>query len=353
MRLGIEWNLKNIIILSLAVILFVGTNVGQYYAIWGPKQDRMKAEYEAQVANLQAQLDAIGPMVNIWTIREGATDLYAGKQVEAGDLEVHQIPESLLNRSFVLEPQTVIGKYYKIAMTSGTPLSMDLVMEEPIEDTTREYDIIANVLPIGLRVGDYIDYRIVYPLGEDYIVLSHKRIEAINGKTLKVRLTETEIHMYQAALVDYFLQMQNGAMLYMTKYLEPGIQVPATTYYAVPKNILAIMIADPNILQMANEALNNATRSIIEKGFSDIPQEQGSKLSSGRNNMAGTVENGAVELENELRDKAQAEELVAQMGGESSVGESSPPAETTSSAGASPAASGDSGSLEIGEGVVE
>ena len=44
-------------------------------------------------------------------------------------------------------------------------------MAEPIEDSTREYDIVANILPIGLKEGDYIDFRIVYPLGEDYIVL--------------------------------------------------------------------------------------------------------------------------------------------------------------------------------------
>jgi len=352
--MNIEWNFKSIIIVSSAAILFVGTNVGQYYAIWGPKQDRMKAKYEAQVANLQAQLDAIGPMVNIWTIREGASDLYAGKQVEAGDLEVHQIPESLLNRSFVLEPQTVIGKYYKIAMTSGTPLSMDLVMQDPVEDTTREFDIVANVLPIGLRVGDYIDFRIVYPLGEDYIVLPHKRIEAINGKTVKVKLDETEVHNYQAALVDYFLQSPNGAALYMTKYLEPGIQVPAAPYYAVPKNILAIMIADPNILAKANEALNNATRSIIEKGVSNIPQEQGQRISSGRQSIAGTVDNAATELQTAQQQREQAEQVAADMAAGSAAGSvdmSSGGAVGGSEGGA--AAPGDSQNLQIGEGVVE
>ncbi|WP_027088406.1 SAF domain-containing protein [Cohnella panacarvi] len=336
-----EWNWKTILIIAAVVLLFVGTNVGQYYAIWEPKQADMKADYEGQIASLQERIEQIGPMVNIWTIREGGKSLYSGKQIQYEDLESREIPESLLVPSLVLEPETVVGKYYRVSLQSGTPLSMDLVMEQPVDDTTREYDVVAGVMPIGLRVGDYVDLRIVYPLGEDYIVLPHKRVQAINEKTVKMLLNEREIHFYQAALIDYFLNTEKGATLYMTKYLEPGIQKPASQFYAIPKNIEAIMLADPNITKKLNGEINDPIRSMIDTGNSAVTEEQGGKISSGRGTIQGAIEGGASEAAD--RDKAlqDAEESAAPA--VEPAPETIPSTDTTS----------EGGTLTIEKGVVE
>ncbi|MFB9277210.1 hypothetical protein [Cohnella cellulosilytica] len=297
--MNMEWNWKSILIVSLAAVVFLGTNIGQYYAIWQPKQEKMKTAYEGQIDDLQAKLDAIGPMVPIWTVAEDAPDLYPGKVVEHSDLAYQEIPESLLNRSFILEPDTIVGKYYKIALHGGTPLSMDLVMNEPLEDTIREFDVVASMLPIGLKVGDYVDYRIVYPLGEDFIVLTHKRIEAINDKTIKFKLNETEIHYYQAALIDYLLNKDKGSILYMAKYVEPGLQKPATEYYAIPANIEAVMLADPNILEKIDGDMNATMRKLIEAGIGNVSDEDGNKIASGRSEIAGKIDSGDKEAKDQ------------------------------------------------------
>lgn len=308
--MNMEWNFRTIGVIIGVVLLFIVTNVGQYFVLWGPKQEALRTSYEEQVAALQEKIDRIGPMVGIWTIREGVEGLFPGKQIDENDLDLREIPESLVTRSFVLDPESMIGKYYRIGLTGGTPLSLDFAMEDPLDDTTREYDVVSNVMPIGLKVGDYIDYRIVYPLGEDYIVLTHKRIEAINDKTIKLKLNESEIHTYQAALIDNFLNSEEGSILYLAKYLEPGIQKPAISYYAVPKNILAIMIADPNIIQKINSQLNNTTRTIIEAGIANASQEDGQAISSGRNEISGKIEGGSTEQKNEekARNEAKAKE---------------------------------------------
>lgn len=300
-----EWDWKKIVMIVAVTLLFLGTNIGQYYVIWKPDKQKLVADYEAQLAQMQSELDYVYPLVDIWAISDAALDVRPGKQIEASDLTVRQIPESLLSRSFVLEPQTVVGKYFKVAMEPGTPLSMELVMDEEVKDTVREYDLVSNVAPIGLRVGDYIDYRIVYPLGEDYIVLSRKRVEAIHDKTIKVKLDEEEIHYYQAALVDYFLQAERGASLYMTKYVEPGIQPSATAYYAVPDNIMAMLIADPNIVRMIDSGANELTRTMIESGIAAVSDEDGHRVYSGRNDVAGKVDSAAVAKEQEDRDSSQ------------------------------------------------
>jgi hypothetical protein len=307
--MNFEWNWKTIVVLSVVVLLFVGTNAGQYYFIWSPKQEKMKLNYEAKITALEAELKSYGDMINIWTVASDAK-LYPGQTVEFSHLEPRQIPESLLNESFILEPETVVGKYYKIALTSGTPLSMDLVMDEPVGDTVREFDVVASIMPIGLKVGDYVDYRIVYPYGEDYIVLPHKRVEAIHDKTIKFKMSETEIHYYQAALIDYFLNRDKGTVLYMTKYVEPGLQQAATRFYAIPKNIEAILLADPNVIHEMDEVrennemdkpdelseivrdLNEKMREIIETGISNVQDEDGRKIQSGRTEIAGKIDSG-------------------------------------------------------------
>ena len=105
-------------------------------------------------------------------------------------------------------------------------------------------------------------------------------MEAINGPTVKVRLNETEIHRYQASLVDYFMQSGRGAILYMTKYVEPGVQKPAEEYYAVPANVLTIMDIDPNIIEVINHEINNRYRANIEANIEAAEQVNQGALKS-------------------------------------------------------------------------
>ncbi|TQR44203.1 SAF domain-containing protein [Paenibacillus popilliae] len=354
--MNIEWNWRTITIVAGIAIVFIGTNVGQYFLIWGPKQEKLTASYNQEIATLQATIDRLGPMVGIWTIKDGVQGLYPGKEVAETDLELRQLPESLVNQSYVLDAESIIGKYYRIGLTPGTAISKDMVMEDNLDDTTREYDVVANVLPIGLKVGDYVDFRIVYPLGEDYIVLTHKRVEAIHDRTIKFKMDEKEIHMYQASLIDYFLQKKNGSSLYMAKYVEPGIQKEATQYYAVPKNILAIMVADPNIMSKINTDLNNSTRSMIDAGISRVSQEEGQDISSGRKEIEGKVDGGANQLKSEEKARKDAEELANPSGSEA-VTETAPttaPTPAPSGSGTTPNnAATEAPTLNIEKGVVE
>lgn len=353
--------------IALAVIL-VGSNLGQYLMIWKPKISDMKLSYEQHIADLQYQLEIIGPMVNVWGVRDGLNDLFPGRQIAQEDLTMRQMPESFVTQSLVLNPETIIGKYYRIGLLPGTTLSMDMVMEDPMDDTVREYDVVASVMPIGLKVGDYVDFRIVYPLGEDYIVLPRKRVEAIHDKTIKLKLSEMEIHFYQAALVDFFLNSKNGATLYLTKYLEPGIQDAATPYYAVPDNILAIIAADPNIMEKVDALINGAGRKIIDIGKSNVSTEDGSAIASGRNEISGKIDSGKTQFENAEKEAREAEaqaqlqeswsspvEAAPQSGGGginsgSATGSSNTGSSSPSSYGTSPAGNP---LLEIEKGVVE
>lgn len=284
-----------------AFVVIAGTNAGQF-ALWKQSEKKVKAQYDEKVIVLQSTIDAIGPTTGVWVVKEGNTAIFAGKEITIEDLEIREVPVSFLNDTYILDPSEVVGNYYKVALQPGSPLLQDLVMRTPMDDTTRYYDIVTSLLPVGIKVGDYVDLRLVYPLGEDYIVLSHKRIEELNARTVKVKLDETEINMYQGSLVDHYLQKEQGSQMYLTEYVEPGVQKEAERYYAVPKNILAVITANPNIVEKLNATLNNATRGIIDKSMKDITDEIGQKINSGRNDQSSKINEGVTEVENKRQE---------------------------------------------------
>ena len=182
----------------------------------------------SQIATLNSNLEAIGPVVPCYTVQSAT---FPGQELTEDNIIEQSIPQNLKNDTFATK-EDIIGLYSKIAITPGTPITKDMVMETEIIDSLREVDISGNRWPIGLKEGDYVDLRITYPRGEDFIVLSHKRVMSITDQTLKVYLTEEEQQLYQAALVDFYLSRSYGSDLYLTKYVEPGIQQEAGVFYS-------------------------------------------------------------------------------------------------------------------------
>jgi len=276
MRKGGKRGFPLAFVLGLIVVLLTG---GAQYFLWNMHFNKTTSEYEKQAEAMQATIDNIGPMVNVFTLVAEGT---AGAEILQENLQPAQIPSSYVGGSYILDPAEVVGKLYKIDVKVGTPLTQDLVMEMPIDNTTREVDMTAMMWPVGLKVGDYVDFELVYPMGEVYTVISHIRVMSINQSTIKAQLNGVERHLYNGSLVDYFLNFRNGATLQMTKYVEPGVQEPATVYYAVPQNILAIITADPNIINKISAAVNAQRRALIDTATANITDALGGAISAGR-----------------------------------------------------------------------
>lgn len=163
------------------------------------------------------------------------------------------------------------GKKAKVDLHPGTIVTSDLTYEEEVlaADVRRqEYNIIT--LPTQLQTGEYIDIRLTLPNGQDYIVVSHKQVEIpmINGvdseSCIWVDLNEAEILMMSNAIVEAY--RMNGAKLYATRYVEPGMQTAASITYLPSDEVIALMNKDANIVQEAKNAIFARTRT-DEKGI--------------------------------------------------------------------------------------
>lgn len=143
----------------------------------------------------------------------------------------------------------------KINVPAGTMVTKDMIVAtgEEIDDSQRiaEYNMI--LLPTHLKNGDYIDVRLSLSTGQDYVVLSKKRVYGTTDQSVWLRLNEDEILTLNNAIVESYIL--NGAKLYAFQYIEPGIQVAATTTYVPSEDVVSMINASPNIKDDARNAL--------------------------------------------------------------------------------------------------
>ena len=244
-----------------------------------------------EILTLERTIEDIGPIETVYTTTAVS---YPGQEITEDDIVEQSMPSSFICENYVRNAEELIGNYFKIALTPGTPITTDTIMTYKLDDSLREVDITGNRWPVGLKTGDYVDFRITYPYGEDFIVLSHLRIENITEQSLKVYMTEAQQHYYQACLVDYYLNKEKGADIYLNKYVEPGIQKEAICYYSIPKNIEAIMLLDPNIVDKAQASVNADVRSRIESILNSVSDTDGGTLAGGRSEHNGKINNDYV-----------------------------------------------------------
>lgn len=97
--------------------------------------------------------------------------------------------------------------------------------EPAIDERLQEFNMLT--LPSDVNVGDYVDIRITFPNGEDYLVVSGKEVKSLgstsDSNTVFLQLDEEEIIRTTAAIIESF--MTNGSEIYANKYVKPNTQL--------------------------------------------------------------------------------------------------------------------------------
>lgn len=320
------------ILIGVAAVLVV---VGACFATWfltNREAQKDLEELAAEKASVQAQIDAMGQPVVCYTPR---VVIEPGTQITADMLQEMNVPDKWITEDYCElsdiigvpaekdadgNPVGYSGQFAKTYINPGTPITKSLLMKEIIPDTMREIDVVANRWPIGLKEGDYVDIRVTYPMGEDFIVLSHKRVYEVNEQTLKLHMTEEEQHIYQAALVDYYIHLEKGMDIYFNKYVEPGVQDAAIPYYSVPHNIATICLSDPNIVDAAMVTVKDTLLG-IQAGSANPFSEESDRpgfIRSGRDRLNSAVNSDYSTWKNEY-DQEQASQEQQQEEGDSLI----------------------------------
>lgn len=177
----------------------------------------------------------------------------------------------------------------KIDVPSGTIVTKNMISEtdDQTADSERIQELNMIVLPSQLVNGDYIDIRLSMPNGQDFIVLSKKKVLGTNSTSVWLKLSEEELLTLTNSIVEAYTI--TGAKLYAIQYIEPGLQDKPIPTYNVSAATLALIEANPNIKDEAKQKLyaNYSTdmrRTYFEPELQKDIENQGALVSAGNSN---------------------------------------------------------------------
>lgn len=174
------------------------------------------------------------------------------------------------------------GKVLKISMEQHDILSQNMVYEGEVpQDDERFLNLSYVKLSEKMGIGDYVDIRISFRDGGDYVLLSKKKIQDLSGNTLQgeeggeynalwLRVSEEEILRLASAVVDSFYQ--EGCEIYAIQYVSE-LQKAAAVTYPVNETVRNLLASDPNVAALAegnlNEKESKKLRNAIEQAMEE------------------------------------------------------------------------------------
>lgn len=238
------------------------------------KQQQMKELYERQIEELKTIEEQ--SRRNVWTV---ARTIPAGGTVTADDLKSVPMPASLVPSGMITEREAAIGKSAKIELQPGMPLMPSMLYEgAPIPKDLRLQEFHVIQLPSNLQKGQFIDVRINFPTGEDFVLLAKKKARELSGNVIWLEMNELDILQTSSAIIDAYLQ---GARLYALPYIEPGLQEAAAVNYPANPKVLDLMEHDPNLLEKATTELARQLRTTLDDNLKAMSESDKLRVTSG------------------------------------------------------------------------
>jgi hypothetical protein len=259
------------------IMLLVSLGGGYWgYTALSKAQDDKIAVYETQLQDLKTELAKQQALQS--TIYVLNQDIKAGTEITKDML----LPINVLSETVptnVASKDYVIGKRTKLALEKNTPLIMPMLFEDgvtPNDMRIQEFRFIE--LPTKLTKDDFVDVRIKFPTGEDFILLSKKKVKDFNLGTVWYELQEDEILRMSSGVVDAYL---NYASIYAITYSDPYMQDKAIITYPSNEEVLDLMKIDPNIVNRAVNEMENRNRKKLEDNLKNMTEDERIRFRNG------------------------------------------------------------------------
>lgn len=182
-------------------------------------------------------------------------DIKSGEAITASDVKSTKVVTDMTTDHIATSSNMSDATIAKVDLPKGAILSTSMITttDEKLTDDMRVQEYNMLILPTDLAKQDYVDIRIMFPNGQDYIVVAKKRVLQSSANTIFIKMSEDEILSMSNAIVEAY--RVEGSMLYATKYEDPGMQNAATPTFPVSRETLAVIEKDPNIVNEARNAL--------------------------------------------------------------------------------------------------
>lgn len=235
---------------------------------------------DLKVANTMYQTELSNNQQTVYV----ATDLInAGDIVtdtgENANVEKQTVYTGLESYNYITESE--MNTRAKVDIAAGVPVMYNMVTDVVVDNDTRDYEISVANLTTDQKENDVVDIRVIFPNGEDYVILSKKQITNLNLENcvFTSQLNEEEILRFASAIVDAY--MTTGARIYTTRYVEENIQETSTPNYPVRETTIALINSDPNVVTKATETLNLEARLSLEQRLGTLTEDELDAVSEG------------------------------------------------------------------------
>jgi hypothetical protein len=155
------------------------------------------------------------------------SDVIQGKMITQDMVTNFRVNKKTIPTGAITNSSQAVGLIAKYNITANTPITANMLTTDILSADIREQEINTVLMPSDLEEGNYVDIRIMFANGTDYIVLPEKQVEKISGQTMWFKLNEYERSILNCAIVDSFLN--KGTKLYATKYADPESQIKGST----------------------------------------------------------------------------------------------------------------------------
>lgn len=258
-----------------------------------------------QVTKLQQEADELEKSyVTAYVLQ---TDIESGTDITISDVKQARISSQMLPSDAIGPMDLTDTTIAKISLSAGTVLTSSII-EDSGEQTTndirmQEYNML--VLPTQLETDDYIDIRWMLPNGQDFVVISKKRVIDCNEDTVWLKVSEDEMLTMSSVIVEAYTV--TGSKLYAIKYVEPGMQETAVATYVPNNDVITLINSDPNIVSSARQALINryteGLRNVRNNNINGVLQQY----------AENSIDNIESKLEEEIAKQQEARQLYLDM----------------------------------------
>lgn len=195
-----------------------------------------------------------------------------------------------------IDKKELVGKYAKSSFKKGTYLNAQCIYdEEEYSSDMRIYEFDFIDVSRNLQAGEFVDIRIVFPNGEDYIVVNHKQIISISAVNpeqsetdykIQIKVTEEEILRLASAYVDmnYYPESRIYAVSYVDQFQEAGV-----VNYPVNSQVFQLLGWNPNLIDYVSSQEEQQHRTELEKNLLVYARESSYIISSDINQEESTT----------------------------------------------------------------
>ncbi len=250
---------KQYIIVALICIVVIGTAAIATSLI---SIGQVREEYEYMLSEVRNEMNE-----NKKTVFIALSDMRTGEILTKDKVEEKTVYSSQPSENHISKNE--LGKALMIDIPKGTHIVKGMLAKNLVSSVLREieYDVI-HISP-NIVANDYVDVRIFYPNGENYIVMSKKSLKGLQPGTplCYIWVDEEEILKMSAAIVD--AASYEGSKIFVTKYIEPSIQDASIITYVPNISVLTLIEHDPNIVERCSQLLNKEVRMAMENRLAE------------------------------------------------------------------------------------